>query len=196
MSRTVNDDALAILFREAHTYSAWEDKPVSPTLLMALYDLVRMGPTAVNACPARFVFLISPEAKARLKPFLSEGNVAKTMSAPVTAIIAYDLGFAETLPKLFPHNLGARDWFNDPSYAEETAFRSGTLQGGYFILAARSLGLDCGPMSGFDGPGLTQEFFGGTSLQANFLCNLGYGKPEGRHPRAPRLSFEEACQIL
>jgi len=196
MTRTVNDDALAILFREAHTYNAWTDKPVSPTIVMALYDLMRWGPTAVNACPARILFVTSPEAKARLKPFLSEGNVVKTMAAPVTAIIGYDLGFAETLPQLFPHSPAAKDWFADPVMAEETAFRSGTLQGGYFILAARALGLDCGPMSGFDAAGVTGEFFAGTKIKANFLCNLGYGTPEGKHPRAPRLGFDDVCKIL
>lgn len=196
MTQTVNDEGLTILFRGAHTYNAWQDKPVSSTLLMALYDLMRMGPTAVNACPARILFLASAEAKARLKPFLSPGNVEKTMAAPVTAIIGYDLGFAQTLLRLFPHAPAVKDMFADPAVAAETAIRNGSLQGGYFILAARSLGLDCGPMSGFDAAGVTAEFFAGTQVKANFLCNLGYGAPGGHHPRGPRPEFDEACRIL
>lgn len=196
MTHAINDEALEILFRAAHTHNTWQDKPVSPALLMALYDLMRWGPTALNACPARILFLVTPAAKARLKPFLAEGNVAKTMTAPVTAILGYDLDFPKTLAKLFPHNPGAKDWFTDPKAAEVTAFRSATLQGGYFIVAARALGLDCGPMSGFDNDGLDKTFFAGTNVKSNFLCNLGYGDSSGVHPRAPRLSFDEACKIL
>lgn len=196
MTHAINDEALETLFRDAHTHNKWQDKPVSPALLMALYDLLRWGPTAVNACPLRVVFVASPGAKATLKPFLAEGNVAKTMAAPVTAILGYDLDFPKKLVTLFPHAPGAAGWFSDPAVAEITAFRSGTLQGGYFILAARALGLDCGPMSGFDNAGVDQAFFAGTRIKSNFLCNLGYGDPSGVHPRAPRLSFDDACKIL
>lgn len=196
MSHAVNDEALDRIFRAARTHNAWSDKPVGSAHLMALYDLMRWGPTAVNATPARIIFAVSQDAKERLKPYLSPGNVDKTMSAPVTAILGYDLAFAEHLSKLFPHAPGAKDWFADPAVAEETAFRNGSLQGGYFIVAARSLGLDCGPMSGFDAAGVTKEFFAGTAVKANFLCNLGYGDPSGVHPRGPRLSFDEACQIV
>lgn len=196
MTNAINDEALETLFRAAHTHNKWQDKPVSPALLMALYDLMRWAPTAVNANPMRVTFLTSPDAKARLKPFLAAGNEAKTMSAPVTAILAYDLDFPKTLSTLCPHVPGVAGWFADPSVAEITAFRSATLQGGYFILAARALGLDCGPMSGFDGDGVDKAFFAGTNVKSNFLCNLGYGDPSGVHPRAPRLSFDEACKIL
>ena len=196
MTHAINDEALEILFRAAHTYNSWLDKPVTPALLMALYDLMRWGPTAVNSCPARIVFLVTPAAKARLKPFLAESNVAKTMTAPVTAILGYDLDFAKTLPKLFPHNPGAKDWYADPVVTEANAFRNSSLQGGYFIVSARALGLDCGPMSGFDGEGVDKTFFAGTKVKSNFLCNLGYGDPSGVHSRGPRLSFDEACKIL
>jgi 3-hydroxypropanoate dehydrogenase len=196
MPHAVNDEALDRIFRAARTHNAWTDKPVSPAVLMALYDMMRWGPTAVNSTPARIVFAVSQEAKTRLKPHLAPPNVEKTMSAPVTAILGYDLDFATTLPKLFPHYPGAKDWFADPAVAEETAFRNASLQGGYFIVAARSLGLDCGPMSGFDIAGVTKEFFAGTKVRANFLCNLGYGDPKGLHPRGPRLSFDEACRIV
>ena len=196
MSHAINDEALETIFRAARTHNQWQDKPVSPALLMALYDLMRWGPTAVNGCPARIVFVVSKAAKARLKPHLSPTNVEKTMAAPATAIIGYDLDFASQLPKLFPHNPGAKDWFADPAIALETAFRNSSLQGGYFIVAARALGLDCGPMSGFDNAGVDHEFFAGTKVKANFLCNLGYGDPAGVHPRESRLSFDEACKIL
>lgn len=195
MHHAVNDEALDTLFRAARTHAVWTDKPVSPAVLMALYDLMRWGPTAANSTPMRIVFVVSPEAKARLKPHLAAGNVDKTMAAPATAILGYDQAFAEHLPKLFPHAPGAKDWFADPVAAEETAFRNASLQGGYFIVAARALGLDCGPMSGFDADGVTAAFFAGTQVKANFLCNLGYGDASGLHPRGPRLSFDEACTI-
>lgn len=196
MQTVVNDEALDTLFRAARTHNGWIDKPVSQTVLMALYDLMRWGPTAANCSPARIVFVSSPEGKARLKPLLAKGNVEKTMAAPVTAIIGYDLDFAELMPKLFPHAPDAKNWYADPAFAEENAFRNGSLQGGYFIVAARSLGLDCGPMSGFDSEGVTREFFAGTKVKANFLCNLGYGDATKLHPRGPRLSFDEACSIV
>ena len=193
----INDEALDVLFRNARTHRHWQDKPVSPALLMAIYDLVRWGPTSGNCCPARIVFVVSNQAKERLKPHLDAGNVTKTMSAPATAIIGYDLGFARYLPILAPQNPGAiEDYERDPDLARTTAFRNGSLEGGYFILAARSLGLDCGPMSGFDNEGVDREFFAGTAVKSNFLCNLGYGDPSHLRPRAARLGFDEACRLV
>jgi 3-hydroxypropanoate dehydrogenase len=190
------ETALNQLFTDARTRNAWSDRPVSDDLLRKLYDLTKFGPTAVNATPARFVFITSPEAKARLSPLMSEANRAKTLQAPVNVIIAQDLAFAETLPVLFPHAPGAKDWFADPAAARETAFRNASLQGGYFLLAARALGLDVGPMSGFDAAGVKAEFFAGTTVEPNFIVNLGYGTDENLFPRSPRLSFEEAVSIL
>lgn len=196
MSHAVNDEALDTIFRNARTHNKWLDKPVSPALLMAVYDLMRWGPTSANVSPARIVFVISKQAKERLKPHLGPGNVDKTMAAPATAILGHDLDFARHLPKLFPHNPGAKDWFKDAAFAEKTAFRNGTLQGAYFIIAARALGLDCGPMSGFDNAGVDREFFAGTAVKSNFLCNVGYGDHAGVFARSPRLSFDEACKIV
>ena len=196
MSHAVNDEALDTIFRNARTQNKWLDKPVSPALLMAIYDLMRWGPTSANVSPARIVFVVSKEAKERLKPHLGPVNVDKTMAAPATAIIGHDLDFARHVPKLFPHNPGAGDWFKDPVLAEKTAFRNGTLQGAYFIIAARSLGLDCGPMSGFDNEGVDREFFAGTAIKSNFLCSVGYGDRAGVFARSPRLSFDEACKIV
>ena len=190
------DTALDQLFTTARTRNAWTDRPVSADLLRRLYDLTKFGPTAVNATPARFVFLASAEAKARLAPLMSESNRAKTLQAPVNVIIGHDLDFPDTLPVLFPHAPGARDWFADPEAARETAFRNGSLQGGYFLLAARALGLDVGPMSGFDAAGVKAEFFAGTAVEPNFIVNLGYGTDENLFPRSPRLAFEEAATIL
>jgi len=195
-TKILDDNALDVLFREARTYNKWQDKDVNDTLLHAVYDLMKMGPTSANCSPARLIFVKGEEAKARLKPHLAEGNVDKTMSAPVTAIIAHDLEFYEKLPKLFPH-ADARSWFaNDPKGAQETAFRNASLQGAYLMLAARSLGLDCGAMSGFDADGVKEEFFAGQPVEVNFLCNLGYGDPEGLYDRAPRLTFDEAAKII
>ncbi len=196
MAHAINDEALATIFREAHTHNRWQDRPVSPALLMAVYDLMRWGPTTANISPARIAFVVSKEAKERLKPFLSPGNVEKTMAAPATAILAYDLKFPETVPKLFPHQPEARNWFKDPAFIETVAFRNASLQGGYFIIAARALGLDCGPMSGFDNAGVDRTFFPDGTVKSNFLCNIGYGDPAGVFPRNPRLSFDEACRIL
>ena len=196
MSHAVNDEALDILFRSARTQNKWYDKPVSTAMLMAVYDLARMGPTSANVSPARFVFIVSQEAKERLKPLLLASNVEKVMTSAATAIIGYDLNFAEHIPRLFPHNPGAKDWFQDPVLAETTAFRNGTLQGAYFIMAARALGLDCGPMSGFNNAGVDKEFFAGTKIKSNFLCAVGHGDPSGVFARSPRLSFDEACKIL
>jgi len=190
-------DSLDILFRKARTHRAWLPKPVSDDLLRELYDLMKWGPTSANCCPVRILFLRTPEAKQRLKPTLSPGNVDQTMKAPVTAVIAYDLKFYDQLPRLSPHNPAMRDMFaNSPELAVATAFRNGSLQGGYFILAARSVGLDCGPMSGFDNAKLDAEFFPAGNVKSNFLCNLGYGDPSKLHPRAPRLDFDETCQLL
>ena len=194
----IADAALDQIFREARTLRKWQDKPVSTALLMAIYDLMRWGPTESNITLARFHFVVSPEAKARLQPLLDEGNVAQTMAAPATAIIAYDLGFAATLPILAPRSaekMQAR-LAADPAKAEVMATRSAGLQGGYFMIAARALGLDCGPMSGFDCDGVDREFFGGTQIKSYFLCNLGYGDREGLRPRQARLGFDDACKIL
>jgi 3-hydroxypropanoate dehydrogenase len=192
---TVSDDSLDAVFRHARTHNRWRDKPVSPALLMAIYDLMRWGPTSANCSPARILFVVSKSAKERLRPHLSLGNVDKTMAAPATAILGYDLAFAEHLPFLFPQNPDAKNWFTDPELAERVAFRNGSLQGGYFIIAARALGLDCGPMSGFDNAGVDREFFAESRVKSNFLCNLGHGDAEGVHPRNPRLSFDEVCRI-
>ena len=192
----LTDQALDILFRNARTHISWLDKPVSDELLHGIYDLTKWGPTSANCSPARILFLRSREAKERLRPALSPNNVDKTMSAPVTAIVGYDLKFYDHLPRLFPNNPAARDWFSgSPELAQVTAFRNGSLQGGYFILAARSLGLDCGPMSGFDNAKVDAEFFPPT-VKSNFVCNLGYGDHSKLFPRNPRLEFDEACKLL
>ena len=192
----VSDTALEQLFTSARTRNAWSDRPVSEDLIRRLYDLTKFGPTAVNNTPARFVFVTSPEAKARLVPLMSEGNQAKTAQAPVAVIIGYDMEFHETLPRLFPHAPGAKDWFADEAGRRESAFRNSSLQGGYFLIAARALGLDVGPMSGFDAEAVKAEFFAGTAVEPNFIVNLGYGTDENLFPRSPRLAFEEAAQIL
>lgn len=195
MTRIADGSALSIMFEDARTHSAWQDRPVSEDVLRAAWDLAKMGPTSANCSPARIVFVVSREAKEKLKPALSEGNVAKTMAAPATAIFGYDLAFYERLPELFPHT-DARSWFvGNDKLIETTAFRNGTLQSGYFILAARALGLDCGPMSGFDNAKVDEAFFAGTSICSNFLCNLGYGDASKLRPRNKRLSFEDACRI-
>jgi 3-hydroxypropanoate dehydrogenase len=196
MSHAINDEALDTIFRSARSQNKWLDKPVSDALLMAVYDLMRWGATSANCSPARFVFVVSGASKERLKPFLSPNNVAKVMTSAATAIVGYDLNFAEHLPRLFPHAPDAKNWFADPKLAETTAFRNGTLQGAYFMIAARALGLDCGPMSGFDNAGVDREFFAGTAVKSNFICAIGSGDPSGLFPRNPRLSFDEACKIL
>lgn len=187
---------LDLLFREARSHSAWQDRPVGDDQLRALYEVVKMGPTTVNSCPARILFLRTPEAKARLKPALSPSNVDKTMTAPVTAIIGYDTRFFEHLPRLFPHKDVKGNFADNPEHAEKTAFRNGTLQGAYLMIAARALGLDIGAMSGFDNEKVDQEFFKGTPVKSNFLLNLGYGDPEGIMVRNPRFDFEEVCEFL
>ena len=192
----IDASALRQLFDEARTHNAWLDQPVPEHLLHQLYDLMKWGPTSANCSPARIVFVQSQEAKARLAPCMSEGNRAKTLKAPVTAIIGMDMAFYEHLPQLFPHNLDARNWFaGKPEFIASSAMRNSSLQGGYFILAARAMGLDCGPMSGFDADAVNAAFFAGTEVKANFLCNLGYGDASALFPRSPRLSFEQACRI-
>lgn len=193
---TLPDAALDQLFGNARTFSRFRDEAVTDETLHRLYDQLKWGPTSANCTPARFLFLRSPEAKEKLRPALSEGNLAKTMKAPVTVVVAYDLAFYEHLPRLYPHT-DAKSWFvgNDAAISS-TAFRNGSLQGAYLILAARALGLDCGPMSGFDNAKVDEAFFAGTSVRSNFLINLGYGDRSGLHERNPRLAFGEACQIL
>ena len=206
----LNDEALNVLFRDARTFSAWTGQPVTDETLQVLYNLTKWGPTSANGSPARFVFLRTQKAKERLRPALSAGNVEKTMTAPVTVIVAYDLKFYEKLPKLFPLNPAIRDVFaNNPQLIEATAQRNSSLQGAYLILAARALGLDCGPMSGFDNAKVDEEFFGADKcedceqeffprghVKSNFLCNLGYGDRSKLAARSPRLEFKEACTLL
>jgi 3-hydroxypropanoate dehydrogenase len=205
MTSSLSNDALDILFRQARTHNAWLDKPIADDLLHELYELTKFGPTSANSSPARCIFLRTPESKERLLPALSPQNVDKTLQAPVTAIIGYDLKFYEQLPKLFPNNPAAREWFsNAREFAQTSAFRNGSVQGGYFILAARALGLECGPMSGFDNAKVDAEFFSESAgnpssfleVKSNFLCNLGYGDPAKLFPRNPRLAFDEACRLL
>ena len=188
-------DALDQLFLAARTHHGWQDRPVSDALLRQVYELARMGPTSSNCNPARIVFVTSQAAKERLKPALSEGNVAQTLAAPATAIIAYDLEFYEQLPTLFPAKDVRSSFIGREQAVQTTAFRNGTLQGAYLMLAARALGLDCGPMSGFNNAKVDEIFFAGTSWRSNFLCNLGYGDPAKLHPRGPRLDFDTACRI-
>ena len=204
------DTCLDQIFRQARTHSHWLDRPVSDDTLRELWDLMKWGPTSANTNPARFVFLRSKEGKERLRPALAPGNVEKTMSAPVCVIVAYDLLFFEKLPRLFPHNPAMRNLFaTNPQLVETTARRNSSLQGAYLMIAARSLGLDCGPMSGFDNAkldeiffgagqeceGCEQEFFPAGHVRSNFLCNLGYGDPAKLFPRGPRLMFEEGCSL-
>ncbi|MGO9865013.1 MAG: malonic semialdehyde reductase [Terriglobales bacterium] len=195
-STKISTDALDQLFRQARTHRAWLSRRVPVAMLREVYELARMGPTSANSSPARFVFLESEAAKARLVPALAPGNVEKTKAAPVTVIVAWDSEFYEKLPQLSPHG-DMRSYFagNQP-LIDETALRNSSLQGGYFILAARSLGLDCGPMSGFDAAKVNAEFFPDGKWKVNFLCNLGYGDHSKLYPRDPRLEFEEACRVL
>ncbi|MHB9129697.1 MAG: malonic semialdehyde reductase [Armatimonadota bacterium] len=211
MRLSLSDDGQDLLFREARTYVRWQEKPVSDDTLRALYDLMKWAPTSMNCNPVRILFLRSPEAKQRLLPALAPGNVDKTMSAPVTAILAYDLDFYQHMPRLFPSSPNARDMFaNAPEIAETTARRNSSLQGAYFIVAARALGLDCGPMSGFDNAKVDEEFFNAGQpldpsekefftvgqVRSNFLCNIGFGDPAGTYPRNPRFAFDEVCKLL
>jgi len=197
MSDVLSSEDLDLIFREARTHSVWLDKPVEDALLEQVYDLAKMGPTSANMCPMRIILVKSRAAKERLKPALDAGNVDKTMKAPVTAIIGMDIHFYEKLPKLFPR-ADAKSWFKDlpENVLEYIALRNSSLQGAYFMLAARALGLDCGPMSGFDNAKVDEAFFAGTTVKSNFLCNLGYGDASKLYPRSPRLSFEEACKLV
>jgi 3-hydroxypropanoate dehydrogenase len=197
MGKVLSDDGLDLLFRNARTHAAWLDEPVDDALLRRVYDLARMGPTSANMCPLRLVFVKSAAAKEKLKPALDKGNVDKTMKAPATAILAMDVHFYDKLPQLFPH-ADAKAWFKDlpDNILEYIALRNSSLQGAYFILAARALGLDCGPMSGFNNALVDAAFFAGTTIKSNFLCNLGHGDGSKLHPRSPRLAFDEACQIV
>lgn len=194
---TADPDTLRLLFTQARTHYGWQDKPVTDGTLHALYDIAKMGPTSMNQQPMRIVFVRSPAAKETLKPCLNEPNVPKMMSAPVTAIIAYDLNFFEDLPRLFPPNPNAQENFkSNPTATQINAFRNGTLQGAYFMLAARAVGLDVGGMSGFDNAKVDEAFFKDTTLRSNLLCNLGYADTSKIFRRLPRRTFEESCEIL
>ena len=197
MDSVLSDDGLDLIFRQACTHNVWLEKPVDDELLRRVYDLAKMGPTSANMCPLRIVFVKSREAKEKLRPCLDAGNVDKTMIAPVTALLGMDVHFYEELPKLFPH-ADAKAWFKDlpANVLEVAALRNSSLQGAYFMLAARALGLDCGPMSGFNNAQVDEAFFAGTTVKSNFLCNLGYGDPSKLFPRSPRLRFEEACKLV
>src|ERR1700710_544082 len=191
---TIDTAGLDLLFKEARTHNKWQDTPVSDETLHGLYDILKFGPTSANSSPARFVFIRTTEGKEKLRPALSSGNTEKTMTAPVTVIVAYDPKFYEKLPTLFPHNQDAISWFtSNDSLAATTAFRNGTLQGAYLMVAARSLGLDTGAMSGFDNAKVDAAFFAGNGWRSNFLVNLGQGDPTGVFDRSPRLPFDEAC---
>ena len=195
MSDVLADAALDQLFRTARTQNAFQDRPVEDSQLRALYDLLKWGPTSANCQPARIVFVRTKEGKEKLRPALSAGNTEKTMAAPVTAIVAYDPEFYEHLPRMFPHDQTAITWFKGKPSAEPTAFRNGSLQGAYLIIAARALGLDCGAMSGFDNAKVDQAFFPDGKLKSNFLCNIGYGDPAKLFARSPRFTFEESCTL-
>lgn len=197
MDLRTRTDVLDTLFNEARTHHHWLEKPVNDDLLKQIYDLAKMGPTSANCNPMRLIFVKTKEAKERLSMALDKGNIPQTMAAPVTAIVAYDMAFYKDMPRLFAHNPTAKSWFEGkPDFIKETAFRNGSLQGGYFILAARACRLDCGPMSGFDNKKVDELFFSGTSYQSNFLCNLGYGDSTKIHPRDYRYEFNETCKIV
>ena len=196
LKTSISEDAIDQLFRQARTHSAWLAEPVPVELLGKAYELARLGPTSANVSPGRFVFLTTPGAKARLRPALAPGNVEKTMAAPVTAIIAWDTEFYENLPRLFPQADMRSYFIGNKALIDETAFRNSSLQAAYFILAARVLGLDCGPMSGFDPDKLNAEFFPDGKWKVNFLCNLGYGDQSKLYPRNPRLEFDEVAVVL
>ena len=200
MSQSLKDlnveQAYDLMFLNARTYNTWSDQHVDDAVLKQAYDLMKMAPTSANCAPLRLTFVTSAAEKERLKPFLAEGNIDKTMSAPVTALMASDMQFYEHLPFLFPHT-DAKSWFTgNDQLITDTALRNATLQAGYFILAARSLGLDCGPMSGFDEQALNQEYYPDGRFKINLLCNLGYGTDEGLHPRTPRFDFDQVCEII
>ena len=194
---SLDDTALDLLFNDARTQNEFADEPLDDAALKAVYDLAKMAPTSANCQPARYVFVRSAAAKERLRPHLVQGNVAKTMKAPVCVIVAYDTKFYELQAENFPHNPGSRDWFaGEEAQGYPAAIRNGTLSGGYFILAARALGLDCGPLSGFDQAGVDKEFFPDGRYKSNFLINLGRGTGAGVFPRSPRLAFDRVCEVL
>ena len=196
MNPALNDHSLDLIFRSARTPNGWADRPVEDDLVRETYDLMKWGPTSANSSPARFVWVRSADGKAALAGLAAEPNKAKILQAPITVIIGHDLDFAVELPKLLPHAAEAmQQYFAAPGVAEVTAMRNGTLQGAYLIVAARALGLDCGPMSGFDNAGVDKAFFSGTRIQSNFICSIGYGDPASVFPRNPRLSFEEASRL-
>ena len=197
MSKVLNDEGRDLLYLSGRTHNVWLPQPVDDAVLREAYDLAKMGPTSANMCPMRIVFVKSKEAKEKLRPCLEAGNVDKTMAAPVTAIIGMDVHFYEKLPTLYPH-VDAKAWFKDlpEDVLEYIALRNSSLQGAYFMLAARALGLDCGPMSGFQNAKVNDAFFAGTTVKSNFLCNLGYGDSSKLHPRHPRLGFDETCSIV
>ena len=192
----LDERVLDQLFRQARSHNGWQARPVSDELLLELYDLVKMGPTSLNCCPARFIFIRTQANKERLRSALAPANVSKVMTAPVVVVIGYDLEFHAHLPRLFEHRPEAgRPFEKNPALAQETAFRNGTLQGAYLMLAARSLGLDCGPLSGFDAEHVTREFFAGTQIRVNFLCCLGHGEPRLLFPKLARFEFSEVCTL-
>ncbi len=192
----IDDMSFDLLLRDAHTFPAWLDTVVDPALLHQIYDMAKWGPTSMNCCPLRITFITSPEAKAKLKPCLMPGNVEKTMQAPVTALFAYDREFYEHMSRLWPHSDAKAMFIGKEAMIEDAAFRNSTLQAAYFMLAARGLGLDCGPMSGFNKDAADEAFHAGTKWRSNFLCNLGYGDKAKLHPRLPRLDFDEAARIV
>ena len=193
----ISNQALEQLFTEARTFTNWQPKNIDETILHQIYEIMKWGPTSTNSAPVRILFVKSPDEKKKLVSVLSEGNIAKVQEAPVTAIIAMDEKFYNKIPELFPHAPQFKDLFaSNPQLAKDTAFRNSSLQGAYFILAARALGLDCGPMSGFDSQKLDELFFSSTSWKSNFICNIGYGKSETLHPRGPRLAFHDVCEII
>ena len=196
MSQSLQDAALDQIFREARTRNGWVEETLPESVFKAVYDLAKFGPTSANASPARFVWVTSPEAKKTLAGLASGNNTPKILAAPVTVIIGYDLDFAQHLDTLFPHAPGVKDWFKAPEIEQITAFRNGTLQGAYLIVAARALGLDAGPMSGFDNAAVDEAFFKGTRIKSNFITALGHGTDENLFPRSPRLTFEQANQIV
>ncbi|MEM9286799.1 MAG: malonic semialdehyde reductase [Pseudomonadota bacterium] len=197
MADILSDKDLDTLFREARSYNTWADTPISDVNIQAIYELMKWGPTSANCSPARFVWVRSPEAKEKLAACVSQGNTQKVLTASATVIVAHDLEFYERIPELFPHDPGAKDWFSgSAAVAEATAFRNGTLQGAYLMLAARSLGFDCGPMSGFDNAAVDDAFFAGTTVKSNFICAIGKGTTEQLFDRSPRLTFDDANQVL
>ena len=196
MSAALESPALDQLFRDARSHNGWVEETLSEAEIQAIYDLTKFGPTSANISPARFVWAVTPEGKEKLAALAMPANADKIRKAAATVIIAYDLDFPEHIPHLFPHNPGAKDWFQDPAFRESAGFRNGTLQGAYLIIAARALGYDCGPMSGFDNAAVDAAFFAGTNVKSNFICSIGHGTGENLFARSPRLTFEQANRIV